>query len=155
MDRSPQPRGTSASIAGRRDRKRSRTIAALSVAAGVALSTLTGATAAQAARPVPAFEIFWGFNCGAGGTASRVYSYENALEGWVNDTFDSTRFGSQGYGQKIRNNAESIYVSNARVRIITEDAFPAWEEQSYGACYNLPDGVRNKNIQWQTYGIPG
>ncbi|MBF4623410.1 hypothetical protein [Clavibacter sp. VKM Ac-2872] len=121
----------------------------------MALSTLTGATAAQAAQPTPAFEIFYGVNCSSGGSASRVYTGENAREGWVNDTFNKTTWGSAGNGQKIRDNAQSIYLSNARVRIITETGYPDWEEQSYGACYNLPAGVHDHNIMWQTYGIPG
>ncbi|MBF4625200.1 hypothetical protein [Clavibacter sp. VKM Ac-2872] len=44
-------------------------------------------------------------------------------------------------------NAESISVNNAHVRIHVVGDFRhlAWEQQPQGACYNLPDGVRNHN----------
>ncbi|MBF4623411.1 hypothetical protein [Clavibacter sp. VKM Ac-2872] len=150
MDRSAQRTITPTRNARKRTPKRSRAIAAISVTAGLVLSTVTGTTAAQAADP--AFEIFFGKDCSGGGSASRVYTGENLGEGWVNDTFNKTQWGSWGVNQRVRNNAESIYLSNAHVRIyINGDRSLAWEEQSRGQCYNLPDGVSNHNTQWATY----
>lgn len=138
--------------AGRRHTTRRRVVAAFSVTAVAALATLAGAAPAQAATP--AFEIFYGPGCGGGGTASRTYTGFNAKEGWVNDTFDSSRWGNAGLGLRIRENAASIYISNARVYIYTDGGdSPSWTAASTGACYDLPAGVRNHNTQWQTFRI--
>lgn len=152
MDGSTKTSTTGTRRAGTRNRTRRRVLAAVSATAGIALVTLAGAAPAQAATP--AFEIFYGPGCGGGGTASRVYTGFNPKEGWVNDTFTSSQWGTVGLGQPIREDAASIYVSNARVYIYTDGGdTPSWTAASTGACYDLPPAVRNHNTQWQTFRI--
>jgi hypothetical protein len=152
MDGSMKMNATSMKKEGGRRMTRGRVIAAISATAAAVLVTLAGAAPAQAATP--AFEIFYGPGCGGGGTASRVYTGNNSKEGWVNDTFTSSQWGTTGLGEPIRNDAASIYISNAAVYIYVDgNDSPSWSAASSGACYNLPDGVRNHNTQWQTFSI--
>jgi hypothetical protein len=140
----------------RRRARRSRMLAAVSVSVGFALVSLTGATSAQAAN-WPAFEIFYGPNCGGGQTSSHVYSGVNFGEGWVSDTFNTSGYGTTGRGQLVRNNAASIYLSHATVRIYTDgnSSAIAWEQSSGAGCFNFPDGVRNHNTQWSSFPYNG
>jgi len=110
-----------------------------------------GASPAVAASAPPAFEIFYSPNCNAGVSASRVYTGANNGEHWINDTFNSTQWGSAGYGQLIRNNAASLWVSYATVNV-----FPSSETyrsfRSTGQCFNLGD-IRNRNVAWSVFGL--
>jgi hypothetical protein len=115
---------------------------AVALAAGLLIST-----PAKAATPPPAFEIFYGLDCAAGKTASRVYTGSNPGEAWVNDTFNSTKWGSAGAGQLIRRNAASIYISYASVTI-NWDYNQAWMSgRRTGVCMNL-GYMRNNNLDW-------
>jgi hypothetical protein len=134
--------------------KRRAGVAALLTGIIAPLVAFGGVAPAQADTP-PAFEIFYGQNCSRGQTASRIYSGYNAGEAWINDTFTSSQYGSAGYGQPIRNNAASIYVSHAMVRLTTPSNYPVWVARAVGACYNLPDNVRNSNTNWTTYSYGG
>ncbi|OQJ63052.1 hypothetical protein B5P24_08630 [Clavibacter tessellarius] len=149
MDASAEVVGIASESAARVKRRRSRALAALSVTAGVALASVTGASSAQAVGP--AFEIFYGPDCSGGGTASRVYTGINQGEAWIDDTFDKTTWGSTGSGQLIRNNAASIYVSHANVALYLDgSSYIGWDAQASGACFNLTDGIRNHNTRWKT-----
>lgn len=132
-------------------RRRPGFLKAAAVAIAAAGIGMLGAAPAQAATPPPAFEIFYSPNCNAGVSASRVYTGVNAGEHWINDTFNSRQWGSAGYGQPIRNNAASIWVSYATVNI-----FPSSQSyttfRSTGQCFNLGD-LRNRNVVWSTYGL--
>jgi len=126
--------------------------------AAAALAVLTAGLAAPAgpahAATKAAFEIFYGPNCSAGRSASRVYSGLNSGERWINDTFNSTQWGASGSGQRIANNAASVYVSYATVMM--ESNRGAWKQfQSVGSCINLePYGLRNANTAWVTNVLP-
>jgi len=117
----------------------------------LAIATLFSgfAIASPAQAVTPAFEIFYGPNCGAGKTASRVYTGVNAGEQWINDTFTSTQWGTPGSGQPIRYNAASMYVSYATV-VINYDRNDAIGWRSTGVCVNFNDHYRNGNVSWST-----
>ncbi|WP_431218238.1 hypothetical protein [Leifsonia xyli] len=130
---------------------RSRVAIAGLVLATVSATGLVGAAPAQAAGTVPAFEIFYSPNCNAGTSASRVYTGVNAGEHWINDTFNSRQWGSAGYGQPIRNNAASLWVSNATVNIFpSSETYTAF--RSAGQCFNLNE-LRNRNVVWSTWAL--
>ena len=130
---------------------RTRSSAAVAVALAACATLLLGAAPAQAAVGTPAFEIFYSPNCNSGASASRVYTGLNSGEHWINDTFTSRQWGSAGYGQAIRNNAASIWVSNATVNIFpSSQAYRAF--RSAGQCFNLND-LRNRNVVWSVTGL--
>jgi len=110
-----------------------------------------------AAAATPAFEIFYSPGCT---NASRVYSGQNFGEWWINDTFNRTASGGAGYRQAIRNNAASVWVSNASLYIASsanmQTGTPAFYVASAGGCFNLaPYGLRNNNAWWATmYYVP-
>jgi len=132
-----------------------RLISVLAISASIGASLLLTSPASatsndsMAAAETPSFEIFYGPNCT--GSASRIYSGFNRGEAWINDTFNTTRFGAAGYGQKIRDNAASVYVNNAQLWILGHGAL--WETlYGWGECFNLADyGLRNQNTQFQLY----
>jgi hypothetical protein len=129
---------------------RIRGIVAGTAVLGMCVSALVVAAPAQAAA-VPAFEIFYSPDCNAGASASRVYTGANSGEHWINDTFNSRQWGSKGYGQLIRNNAASMWVSNATVNIFpSSQTYTAF--RSTGRCFNLND-LRNRNVAWSTWGL--
>lgn len=131
--------------------RRTRSAVAAAITAIAAATALLGAAPAHAAAATPAFEIFYSPNCSAGGSASRVYTGLNSGEHWINDTFTSRQWGSAGYGQLIRNNAASIYVSNATVNIFpSSETYRAF--RSTGQCFNLDD-LRNRNVAWSVTGL--
>ena len=133
-----------------------RAFGAVAAVAAIAISGLAAAPA-QAATYTPAFEIFYSPNCSAGGSASHVYSGPRSNgEAWINDTFNSTQFGSAGYGSRIRNNAASIYVSHAQVMIVPDHSVGSHTFVSAGACFNLePWGLRNNNTDFFVYTYNG
>lgn len=129
-------------------RKHGRLAALGLSAAGLAVVTLGVATPAQAG-PNVAFEIFYGQNCAQGGTASRIYvGIRN--EGWINDTFNSSQWGSAGYGQKIRENAASVYVHSGGVSISTAGGWSWHFASGPGECFNLNSETRNQNVGFIT-----
>ncbi|MBF4625409.1 hypothetical protein [Clavibacter sp. VKM Ac-2872] len=155
MSRSATARTGTKREPGQRRARRPRLLAAASVLVGFAIVSSTGATAAQAAD-VPAFEIFYGQNCSAGATASRIYTGVNSGEKWVDDSFNTTRFGVNGYGQRIKDNAASMYLSHARVIIYTDGPQSiGWEASGAARCVNFPDDIRNLNTQWATAAYSG
>lgn len=124
-----------------------RAISLATVIFSAGSTAVLGAAPAQAAG-TPAFEIFYSPNCNSGVSASRVYTGLNAGEHWINDTFNSTKWGSAGYGQKIRNNAASIWVSNATVNILpNSETYVTY--RSAGQCFNLNE-IRNRSVVWST-----
>ncbi|WP_374010251.1 hypothetical protein [Leifsonia sp. LS-T14] len=130
--------------------RRARALFAGAVAITVSATGLLGAAPAQAAAS-PAFEIFYSPNCNAGVSASRVYTGVNTGEHWINDTFNSKQWGSAGYGQSIRNNAASMWVSNATVNIFpSSETYTAY--RSAGQCFNLNE-LRNRNVAWSVWAL--
>jgi hypothetical protein len=134
-----------------RRRFKGRLIASMAALTTAAIVSLGAAAPAQAATP--AFEIFFGSDCGGGGTASRTYTGVNSGESWINDTFNSSQFGSAGYGQTIRNNAASMYVSAARVLVQDNTGVYHSFSTSGGFCFNFDSTLRNKNVWWSTRAI--
>lgn len=148
--------------------QRRRKVAALALALGL-LTTVSTVGAASPTQIEAAqtqavqsfgFEIFYGPNCYAGRTAFRHYEGYNASESWVNDTFNGDLQGnSAGYGQKIRNNAASIYLRSAHVGIYINGQSQISTSYAAGRthkCINFSPAVRNHNTGWQTafYGAP-
>ena len=132
-------------------RLRARVLATTALASAALGVAVLGAAPAQAATPPPAFEIFYSPNCASGVSASRVYTGANAGEHWINDTFNSRQWGSAGYGQPIRNNAASMWVSYATVNIFpSSETYTAF--RSTGQCFNL-GALRNRNVVWSTWAL--
>ncbi|MFI6824235.1 hypothetical protein ACIBJE_25330 [Micromonospora sp. NPDC050187] len=149
-------------------RSAARTLVAAAVVAGLTAFTSPALAAPSpsvnappeavaAAAATPKFEIFYSPGCA---NASRIYSGQNFGEWWVNDTFNRNAWGSAGYGQKIRNNAASVRITNATLYIATsadmEVGTVSFYKGAASGCYNLePYGVRNQNVWWATmYYVP-
>ncbi|WP_285116328.1 hypothetical protein [Leifsonia sp. fls2-241-R2A-40a] len=130
--------------------RRARIISTACVALISVATAIVGAAPAEAAS-TPAFEIFYSPNCNAGVSASRVYTGLNSGEHWISDTFNSKQWGAAGYGQLIRNNAASIWVSSATVNIFPSSATYA-TYRSAGQCFNLNE-LRNRNVVWSVTGL--
>ena len=134
-----------------RSSSRSTRVVAAGATIGALAAGLLFTSPAQAAA-TPAFEIFYGLDCSAGKTASRIYTGANAGEQWISDRFNSTRWGSPGNGQLIRENAASVYVSNGALTI-NWDRNGAWlGPRTTGACFNLGT-TRNSNVNWVLHSL--
>jgi hypothetical protein len=133
---------------GRSGRRRGRLAALGLSAAGLTVITLGVAAPAQAG-PNVAFEIFYGQNCAQGGTASQIYvGVRN--EPWITDTFNSSQWGSAGYGQRIRENAASVYVHSGGLSISTSGGYSWHFASGPGECFNLNSETRNQNVGFST-----
>jgi hypothetical protein len=104
-------------------------------------------SATSAARATPGFRVYFSPNCA---NASRYYSGPNGGEYWINDTFNAGA-GLSGYGQKIRNNAASVRITDASVYVASAADMQTGKVSFYKSaatgCYNLePSGTRNNNV---------
>lgn len=91
------------------------------------------------------FEVYYHAFCKGAG---RYYAGANAGEAWVNDTFNNTNFGTDGYGQKILNNAASVFVYTGTTLLtikIAKNGYPYEEFRTVG-CHTLQ--APNSNIGW-------
>ncbi|MGJ1427768.1 hypothetical protein ACR8AL_03655 [Clavibacter sepedonicus] len=117
--------------------------------------TSSSPATASAAAATPSFEIFYGLNCSS---ASRIYTGANHGEAWINDTFNSTQYGSAGSGQRIRNNAASIRTLNVQSVNIKGNDGTYITFYTHGNCASLESAYgnrRNNNIGWQTVPVGG
>ena len=103
--------------------------------------------AKRSAAGIPQFRIYFARGCASAG---HYYTGATASEAWINDTFNDSSTGPAGFGQKIRNNAASIYLytgtTNIRVWYGTSMIIP-WED-FYGLykCFGLSQA--NYNTAW-------
>lgn len=119
--------------------------------ASVAVS-LVGGTPVQAAEK--GFAIYYSPNCAG---ASRYYPGVNSGEQRINDTFNSNWIAA-GYGQRIRQNAASMYVPYGTT--VNIEFFKLWDgvhTRMYPTfsgtrfCKNFGSFERNGNLSWVTY----
>ena len=120
---------------------------------GAVLLTIGGTVAPAAfASGTPSFQIYYGQDCK---TSYRTYSYATNYEAWINDRFNGytpkVASSGYGYGQLIRDNAASIFVSSGTVLIYAAEnpIFPYYG-YTFG-CHNFDNQQRNQNTGWQAY----